>query len=364
MQHNGNMLVSLVAMISTSVTFYIGTYTSKDGSKGIYRSQLDLKSGALSEPILVAEAPSPSFVALHPNGKTLYAALESTNGDVAAYSIDENGGLKLLNKMNGKGANPCHISVDAARKFVFVANYTGGNAASFPILADGSLGNLTGNFQNSGSGPDKSRQEKPHMHAIYPDSKRSVAFACDLGTDSVLALDSTGGLLAPISSLNGKVTSGGGPRHLAIHPKLPFLYVNNELNATISVMKIDEKNRSMLEAQVISTLPADSVGIRKSTAEIRLHPNNNFLYVSNRGHDSIAGYKIQKDGKLILIGIFSVGVKEPRGFDIDPSGKFIVVGGQNSESIGILTINSKTGALDLQKQTIKISKPVCIVFAK
>jgi 6-phosphogluconolactonase len=364
------LLPLLLALANTpfaeEVDFYIGTYTSKEGSRGIYRSRLNTRTGALSEPILAAEAASPSFLALHPNGRFLYAVHETTGGDVSAYAIGDDKNLRLLNTESSKGGGPCHLTVDPTGKNVLTAAYGGGSFACLPIRPDGSLAPVSSFFQNTGSGPDKGRQEGPHGHAIYADAKSRFVYACDLGTDEVLTFrfDPSKGELTLAEPRSTKTPAGGGPRHLALHPKRKFAYVNNEMGNSVTAYAVDEKTGSMRELQTIPTLPEGEKKPGRSTAEIILHPNGRWLYVSNRGHDSIAAYAIGRDGKLTLLEIESAGVKEPRGFDVDPSGKWLVVGGQNSNDLTALAIDPATGKLQPGTARVAVGKPVCVVFAK
>lgn len=358
------LTLMMLGLTADEAPMYIGTYTGKDGSQGIYRTALDLRTGHLSEPKLAAEAANPSFLARHPNGRFLYAVHESTGGDVSAYAIQPDGKLTKLNTETSKGGGPCHVSVDPQGKNIFTAAYGGGSLACLPIRADGSLAPLSAFYQNDGSGPNKSRQERPHMHAAYADAKSRFVYAVDLGTDEVLVFrfDPATGTLTPTQPRSSKTPAGGGPRHLALHPSGRFAYVNNEMGNSVTAYTVNAESGHLTPLDTLSTLPEGVTG--GSTAEIAVHPNGRWLYVSNRGHDSIAAYRLADDGKMTLIEIQKAGVSQPRGFDIDPSGRWIVVGGQSSNDLTALAIDAETGELKPTGQRVSISKPVCVLFTK
>jgi 6-phosphogluconolactonase len=363
------MLLPLLAIPAMTpqadLGFYVGTYTSKEGSKGIYHVRLDAKMGALSEPELAAEAEAPSFLALHPNGHFLYAVHESTGGEVSAYAVGADRKLRLLNTQNAKTGGPCHLSVDHAGKNLFTAGYGGGSFASLPIKADGSLGPVTSFIQNAGSGPDKGRQEGPHAHSIYAAKGDRYVYGCDLGTDEVLifGFDPAKGELRPGSPRSVKPLAGGGPRHLAFHPSGKYAFANNEMGNSVTAMSVDDSTGGLRPFQTVSTLPAGEGTKGKSTAEIACHPSGKWLYVSNRGHDSIAVFRIGTDGTMSLVEIEPAGVRIPRGFDIDPSGKWLVVAGQSSNDLVSFAIDGN-GRLRPVGSRVSIGKPVCVLFQR
>lgn len=354
------------AFAADEVPFYIGTYTKPGGSKGIYRALLDTQTGTLSEPTLAADAPGPSFLALHPNGKVLYAVHEPTEGDVSAYAIAADGALRRLNTQSTQGNGPCHVSVDPTGKVVFTASYGAGTLASLPLKGDGSLGPPATVFKNTGSGPDKSRQEGPHLHSIYADAQSRFVYACDLGTDEVLVfrLDVATGKLALSNPRSAKSPPGGGPRHLALHPGGRFAFVNNEMGNSVTAFARDTETGALSPLQTIPTLAEDTPRTGATTAEIFCHPNGKWLYVSNRGPDSIAAYAIGREGKLTLTEIEPAGVAVPRGFGIDPTGRWLVVGGQKSDDLTALAIDQETGALSPGPNHISVGSPVCVAFGK
>jgi 6-phosphogluconolactonase len=349
---------------------YIGTYTGAK-SKGIYLATLDLADGKLSQPELAAELVSPSFLAIHPSGRYVYAVGEIADfqgkraGAVSALEVDRHSGkLKLLNQMPSGGAGPCHVSVDPSGKCVLAANYGGGSVCSFPIGSDGRLGEGGSVIQHRGSSVNPKRQEAPHAHSINVDAEGKFAFAADLGLDQVLIyrLNAGHGTLEPNDPPHAKVAAGSGPRHFAFHPSGKLAYVINELANTVTAFTYNAHHGSLSEIQTIGTLPKDFSGT-SYTAEVVVHPSGKFLYGSNRGHDSIAVFTIdQHTGKLTAAGHQREGIKTPRNFAIEPTGRYLLVGNQGSDSVMVLAIDQATGALSPTGSKIEIGAPVCIRF--
>jgi 6-phosphogluconolactonase len=358
------LLFAFTAVAADTVDFYIGCYTKPGGARGIQRGSLNLETGALKLEGLAAEANNPSFLALHPNGKFLYAAIEAGGGAVGAFAIEKDGSLRRLNEDSTKGAGNCHVMVDAAGSHVLAANYGGGSVACLPIRADGSVGPASAFIQHTGSSVNSRRQSAPHAHSVYFNG--SFAYACDLGTDDVFVYryDASKGSLTPNDPPSGKVPPGGGPRHLAFHPKGGFAYVNNEMTSTVTVFAHDAAKGTLTPLQTLSTLPAGSNVVGNSTAEIFCHPNGRFAYVSNRGHDSIAVFAIGTDGKLTPVEHAPAGVKVPRNFAISPDGQWLVAAGQNSNSLASHRINPETGKLTPAAELKDVGAPVCVLFAE
>ena len=351
---------------SADATFYIGTYTKPAKSEGVYVSKLDTDTGKLGPVELAGKAASPSYVALSPDGKFLYAAVESGKGAVAAFAVGADKKLTTLNEQPAGGDGTCHIWVDATGKNVLAANYGGGSIVGFRANADGSLGERSFFQQYEGTGPDKARQEKPHAHAIYTDSTNQFAYACDLGTDNVWTyrFDAAKGALKAAEPASAKVPPGAGPRHLAIHPNGRFAYANNEMGLSVTAFTRDTTTGALASVQNLSTLPEGTATKGVSTAEIFCHPTGKWLYASNRGHNSIAVYAIAADGKLTWIETAPAGVKVPRGFGIDPTGKWLVAAGQEDDKIAVLKIDPATGKLTPNGSTAEVGAPVCILFAQ
>lgn len=351
---------------------YFGTYTGQS-SKGIYRSELDLASGKLSPAVVAGEVANPSFLAIAPNQKFLYAVGELSDvngkkgGAVNAFAIDpDTGNLKLLNQQSSMGAGPCHIVVDRTGKNALVANYGGGSAAVLPIQSDGKISEASGFVQHQGSSAVKGRQEAPHAHSINVDAGNRFAFVADLGLDKVLVyrLDTDKGTITPNDPPAVSLEPGSGPRHFAFHPSGKYAYVINEILLTVTSFRYDADKGVLTPQQTITTLP-DGVTNRQgmSTAEIQVHPSGKFLYGSNRGHHSIAIFSIdQATGKLTAIGHQGEGIKTPRNFGIDPTGNYLLVANQDGDSIVVFRIDPSSGQLKPTGSTASVPKPVCVKF--
>ena len=356
-------VIAVPAFAADSVDFYIGTYTKPGGSLGIYRGSLNPESGELKMPVLAGEAKSPSFLALHPNGKFLYAAMEQGGGAIGAFAIEKDGSLRRLNEDSTKGAGNCHVAVDPSGKNVLGANYGSGSVACLPIREDGSVAPASAFIQHAGKSVNAGRQAEPHAHSAYFNG--GFAYVCDLGTDDIFAyrFDAAKGSLTPNDPPSGKVPPGSGPRHLAFHPKGGFAYVNDEMTSSVTVFAHDAEKGTLTALQTLSTLPPGVAGAEKnSTAEIFCHPNGRFVYVSNRGHDSIAVFAIGADGKLTSVEVAPARVKVPRGFGISPDGRWLVAAGQNSDSLAAHRIDPETGKLTPAGEVSGVGSPVCVVF--
>lgn len=347
---------------------YLGTYTGKN-SKGIYRCELDTATGKLSAPVLAAEVTNPSFLAIDPSQRFLYAVGEVGNfegkkgGAVSAFAIDgKTGDLKLLNQQSSEGPGPCHLVVDGKGKNVLAANYGGGSVCVLPIDADGKLGKASAFVQHQGSSVDKSRQKAPHAHSINVDAANRFAFAADLGLDKVLIyrFDPAKGTLTANDPPDATVAGGSGPRHFAFHPGGKHAYVINEMKNTITAFSYDAERGALKELLTVPTLPKDFKG-NSSTAEVQVHPSGMFLYGSNRGHDSIVIFAIDpKTGALTYVGHQAEKIKTPRNFGIDPTGTFLLVANQGSGSVIVFRIDPKTGDLKPTGNAVEVGAPVCV----
>lgn len=347
---------------------YIGTYT-KTEEQGIHWLKLEMATGKLTAVGKLAGQKNPSFLAIHPNKKFLYAVNEIGNykgekaGGVSAYSIDpKTGALTFLNQQSSKGGAPCHLVVDATGRNVLVANYTGGSVASLPISRKGRLRKASSFIQHKGSSVLKPRQAAPHGHSINVSPGNKFAVAADLGLDKVLVygFNAKGGKLTPVGFT--KVAPGAGPRHFAFHPNGKFAYVVNEITLTVTAFGWDEAKGKLSELQTITTLPVER-GKGMSTAEVQVHPSGKFLYGSNRGHNTIAVFSIDgKTGKLKAIQHQSTLGKTPRNFGIDPTGKFLIAANQSSGDVFTFHINQDTGELKPTSHSVKVPMPVCVKF--
>ena len=356
---------------------YVGTYTTKTASKGIYAFRYDAASGKLTPLGVAAETQDPSWVVIHPNSKFLYAVNEAGKSSmVSAFSLDTRSGkLTLLNLLPALGEDPCYLSFDRTGKYVFVANYTSGNVVVFPIEADGKLGAAIANVRDEGKlGPNKERQDGPHAHWVK--DLGGEVFVADLGLDRVLVyrFDPSKGTLSSMPAAGPRnpfpqgpiqLSPGNGPRHAAFwnfgHSPL-VMYVLGELDSTVSRFVTTKEGVFNDALGKYSMLPAGFSG-RNDAAEIEIHPNGKFLYASNRGHDSIVVYSIDQDwGKLKRVADVPTDGKEPRHFTIDPAGNFLLAEDQLSDKIVTLRIDQKTGALTPTGDSVHVPSPVCLVF--
>jgi 6-phosphogluconolactonase len=349
---------------------YIGTYTNR-GSEGIYLCRLDSASGKLTALGLAAKEPDPSFLAIHPDGRHLYAVSEIFNfegkksGAASAYELDPHtGSLTLLNRVSTVGAGPCHITVDKSGRDVLVANYGSGSVAVLPVRQDGRLEDASAFVQHTGSSVNPQRQKEPHAHSINLSPDNRFAVAADLGLDEVLVyrFDAAKGSLTANEPPFVRVNPGAGPRHFAFHPGGKFAYVINEIQSTITAFTWDAGGGILKEIQTISTLPAGFSG-RNDTADVHVHPTGKFVYGSNRGHDSIAVFAVDPvNGTLTPIEHVPTQGKVPRNFGIDPTGTILIAANQNSNNLVVFRIDAKTGKLSPTGQSLELSRPVCVQF--
>jgi len=353
---------------------YVGTYTfpgtapggtHQSQAKGIYVFRMNPSDGGLTL-LQIAEIPNPSYLALDPTLNHLYSVNEMTAGAVSAYVVNQaNGMLTPLNTLvPTNGQDTTHLSVQPSGHYLFAASYTSGNFQVFPILADGSIGTMTDNFQSigNGTGPNPARQEGPHAHQILTDLDGNHVFGVDLGADKVNVwnLDSTGKLIANTVPL-APIASGSGPRHMAFHPDRQHAYVLSELASSVTVFDYDPVRAAFIWQQTISTLPPDFSGTN-TTAEIRIHPNGRFLYNTNRGHNSVTIFEIEPEtGELEVIGWESTRGEWPRGMNLDPSGSFLYAANQNTDNIAVFRIDRASGKLQFSS-LVNTPTPVDVEF--
>ena len=351
---------------------YVGTYT--DGtSKGIYAYHFDASTGQISPMGLMAETPEPTFLALHPSGRFLYAVNEvnrfdgKQTGSVTAFSIDHTTGkLTQLNQVSTGGPGPCHLIVDATGKTLLVANYAGGSFASFPIASDGKPGAAASFIQDQGSSVDKSRQAEPHGHSVNLPKNNKFMLGADLGTDKVMIfrLDAANGKITPGDPPSAPVKPGSGPRHLVIAPDQKHVYVLSEMASAVTTFDFDPSTAAMKEIDMVSALPPDFKG-QSTAAEIAIDAGGKFVYTSNRGHDSIAVFAVDKGtGKLKLIQNESTGGGQPRAFALDPSGKYLIAGNQQTNNISVFKVDHASGKLTPNGGKYDLGAPVSFVFLK
>ena len=351
-------------------TLYIGTYTSGK-SQGIYVYRLNMSSGELSHLKTVANVIDPSYLTIDRKRRFLYSVNEVSqfegkpSGAVSSFSIDPNtGDLKFLNQKPSQGGSPCYVTLDRTERFVLLANYEAGNVSVLPINRDGSLGDPVSVMQHVGSSINRDRQLGPHAHCIILDKSNRYAFAVDLGIDKIMIyrFDSQKGSLINHGSLEMK--PGAGPRHLTFHPNNRYAYVINELDSTMTSLVYDSRRGVLRPQQTVSTVPA-GYSETNSCADLHVSPSGKFLYGSNRGHDSIVVYAIdKKSGELTVVEHVPTGGKTPRNFTIDPTGTFLLAANQKSDSVVTFRIDPTTGRLKPTGHTAEVPTPVCLKLTR
>jgi 6-phosphogluconolactonase len=358
---------------------YVGTYTEailfgtgevlQGKGKGIYCYDLDAANGQLKLTGTTTGVTNPSYLALDPQQQFLYAVNElkmfenAPTGTVSAFSVDSaTGALKFLNKRPTSGTDPCHVILAGDGRLVFVANFMSGSVSVFPVARDGSLEEASDFIQHAGSSVDPKRQKGPHAHSTVLDAESRFALVPDLGLDKVVIyrIDRERGKLRPNSHPWAMARPGAGPRHVAFHPSGKFVYLINELDCTIVAFSFNRDSGLLEELQNVPTLPADFHGAN-SCADLQVGPAGNFLYGSNRGHDSIVIYKIDtQTGRLSYVGHESTRGRNPRSFAIDPTGTFMLAANQSSDNLVPFLINPRTGGLEATGQIIEVPTPVCV----
>lgn len=349
------------------IDLFVGTYTNNDKSEGIYVYEFDLTGG---NAILKNEVASenPSFLAISTDKKYVYAVNElgEGKGAVSAFKYDQaTGKLTFLNQQLTQGDNPCHITLDSKRQYVIASNYSGGNVSVFPIRSDGSIGALTQLIQHEGKGPNERRQNAPHVHSAFfsPDEKQ--VYVQDLGTDKIniynFHSEKTNELLMPAKQPFVMGTPGGGPRHIALSPDGRYIYLVQELTATVMVY-VNEREQ-LTPIQEIAMNENGFTG-RNGAADIKLSQDGRFLYASNRGDaNTLAIYSVsQTDGKLAKVATPSVLGQGPRNFALSPDGKFLLVANQNTDEVVIFSRDTKTGLVEDTGHRIAVGAPVCLLF--
>ncbi len=361
-------LLSLVGFITAAQQphyLVTGTYTSGK-SEGIYVYRFNSNDGSAKE-VSHVKISNPSFVAVSPDEQYVYsvqedAASDGKGGNVRAYFFNKQTGiLTYIDHQPSGGDHPCYVSVDKTGKWVVAGNYSSGSLSVLPVQANGGLGAATTIIQHQGSGPDKARQNSPHVHCTLFSADNRFLFVPDLGIDKIMiyAFDAATGKLTPAKQPFAKSNGGAGPRHLAFHPSDKYAYLMEELSGTVLVFKY--ANGKLKALQRISSMPVGDSSSAGS-ADIHVSPDGKFLYASNRANaNTIAIFSInQKTGKLLPAGHQSTMGKTPRNFNFDPSGNFLLVANQNSDEIVVFKRDIKTGLLTDTQKRIAVGKPVCL----
>lgn len=348
--------------MSKNIIGYIGTYTGGD-SKGIYRFSFDTEAGVVGDVWPVAELENPTYLTISRDNKHLYSVGKlGEEGGVFSYLLDKHSGdLRPINHKVFNGSSPCHINLTEDGKYLVTANYHKGSVDVFPIGGDGSIEERSYSVIHAGSGPNKERQEKPHTHfaAISPDNRKLCVI--DLGIDKFAVYDFIEGTLRGNNELSLHVTPGCGPRHMDFHPNKRFAYIITELSNEIIVLEHAANDRAVVVQQIL-TLPE---GYREESlgSAIRISSDGNYLYASNRGHDSIAVFKVDSGtGKLELVEHVPTGGEHPRDFNFDPTENFILVANKNTDNIIVFKRDKATGRLTKTSERMKVPSPVCIKF--
>ncbi len=350
---------------------YFGTYTKKD-SKGIYAARFDTATGTFTPATLVAPAGNPTFISLHPRLPILYSLHDLKNdqggndGAVTAYTIDSaTGTLTVLNTRPAGGPPLCYIHADPSGTALLISSYHGGYVASYPLAADGSIGQRASFIKHTGKGPVP-QQDAPHAHCIDIVPGTSFAFSADLGADKVIPykVDPATAALTP----NGEpftARPGAGPRHLAFHPNKRLAYAINEIAATVTAFALNASTGSLREIETVDAIPGDFIGKRWGS-EIAIHPNGKFLYASLRAdHESIALFSIdEKSGRLTFVAHAHEGIKHPRHFAIDPTGRWLLCANHDTSNVNVFAIDPTTGRLTPNGHSLPVLSPVCVLFAR
>jgi 6-phosphogluconolactonase len=347
--------------------FYTGTFTS-EGAAGVYLCSFDQGTGDIKHVNTFKGFDDPSFLKISPDRKFLYVvnrapqSVEPSGGYVAAFRIEKDRSLAFINKQLTHGDGPCYVEVSSDGKFVGAANYNSGSFAVFKVGEEGAITPATAFIQNEGKSIDRARQTGPHAHSIRFSARSNEVFIPDLGIDQVMRfeLDKNTGLLKQSGQPYLKLAPGAGPRHMEFHPLNDIIYVISELNSTITCFR--KSGDAWEEFQVISTLPPNYTGT-SYCADIHFSRDGKFLYGSNRGHNSIAVFRVEtSNGKLIPKGYVPTEGNWPRNFAISPDGGFLLVGNQKSGNITVFRINRETGMPEYTGKELKLPSPVCIEF--
>lgn len=348
---------------------YVGNYKGKN-APGIYTGRFDAASGRLAGISLAAETVNPSYLAVHPNRRFLYAANNyqgKSVGSVSAFAIDrKTGKLTLLNSVSTRGMDPYFLAVDKTGRAVVAVNYASGSVVLLPIKEDGSLAEVSAFLERHGSSVNPTLQSGPHPHSIRISADNRFAIMADRGADQVAVyrLDPLKGALTPNEPPYVKVKPGSGPRYLDIHPNGKFVYVINELQNSVTAFDYNTAEGVLKEVQTVPTLPKDFAG-NNLPADVHVHPSGKFLYGSNRGHDSIAVFQIdRKTGTLKPLEHVATQGKSPRSFGIDPTGSYLIVANQDTGNLVVFRIDQKTGGLTPTGQMVEVGMPVCMQFVE
>ncbi|MAS96797.1 MAG: 3-carboxymuconate cyclase [Verrucomicrobiales bacterium] len=356
-----SILLTTLPVIAAPIPFYIGT--GGKNAEGIYRATFDPDTGKITEPVLAAEIGSPGWVVLNSDKTRLYSTSNDDKGSVAAFNVNEDGSLTLINKQPiGDGGAAC-LCLDNDDKILFSAQYGGGSTAAFPINEDGSIGERTALIEHEGSGPNKDRQKAPHPHwtGVSPDNR--FLFVPDLGIDKVMTYEIDHDNATLKEHGFGQGVPGGGPRHMKFSPDGSKIYLLNELEMSVTVFDYDAEAGTMEAIQTIESCPEDIREVPSKSSEIRVHPSGKFVYAANRGHDTIAAYTVDPNtGELTFVEREAIRGSWPRNFNIDSTGQWLFCGGRYSNTISVFEIDQETGNIIFSGNIVNCPSPICLEF--
>ena len=344
---------------------YCGTYEDAP-RESLFQLAVEPASGRLTVAAATAGVDRPSFLAAHPRGPWLYVVSEAPQAEGAlwAMAIGPAGALSPLTRRPAHGRLPCHIAVDPSARVLLAANYGGPGVTAYRLDADGVPAHVATVVHHAGAGPH-ARQEGPHPHAAQVDRTGRFAYCPDLGADRVMIyrLGTGRRLLAAAAPAFAGMPPGSGPRHLAFHPQLPCAYVVCELDSTVAVCAWDPATGALAVVQTVSTLP-EGAGVASAAAEVQVHPGGRFVYCTNRGHDSIAAFRVDPaDGRLALAAHVPSGGRTPRHCALDRDGRFLYVLNQDSDGISIFWVDPDSGVPQATGDGVRLPRPACLCFS-
>ncbi|MDF1737615.1 MAG: lactonase family protein [Verrucomicrobiales bacterium] len=357
------ILIAAIGSITSASAQTIWIGTGGKGAEGIYKTTLNSENGKLSDPVLAAEIAGPGFLALNKDKTLLYAACGVDKGSVAAFRINDDESLELLNTVPTGDGGAAHLSLDNEGKILFSAQYGGGSVAAYAIKDDGSIGAQTALIKHTGSGPDESRQKSPHPHwsGVSPDNR--FLFIPDLGADKVFIYKIDHAAKTITAHGAGIAVPGGGPRHMKFGKDGTKIYLLNEMLLSVTVFDYDVEAGTMTALQTIETLPEELKEIPNKAAEIRVHPSGKFVYASNRGHDSITAFAVDSEsGELSFIEREAIRGSWPRNFNLSPDGKWLIAAGRYSNTLSVFSVDQESGGLLFSGNIANVPAPICLEF--
>lgn len=331
---------------------YLGSY-----GHGIGLRAVDPATGLPASTGAKADTPQPSYLALTADRRTLYAVNEQTAGTVSAFSVRTDGTLRLLGSRSTHGADPCYVHVHPDGRHVLVANYSSGSLSVHPVLSGGALGDASDIVRHTGSGPDPDRQQGPHAHKVLTDVSGRFVHAVDLGADTIFGYELRSGKLKPTGAV--KLRAGSGPRHLSFHPSGAVAYLTDELSSTLTVLRYDPTSGRLTPGQTVPTAPPGGA-VRNYPSEVAVSADGRFVYVGNRGHNSIAMFATVGD-QVTAKGTVPCGGNWPRHLALSGDGRFLYVANQLSDRVTTFRVDPRTGALTSAGPALRTGTPTMVL---